>query len=62
MGSGTFSVSSFCDYSRTTKGRGMSADGKVNLTGLSAQEVSEENGPVLSPIMSKPALQNAETE
>lgn len=39
MGSGTFSASTFSTYSMSTKRRGMSADGKVDLKGLSAQEV-----------------------
>lgn len=39
MGSGTFSASTFRTYTMSTKARGMSADGKADLKGLSAQEV-----------------------
>ena len=39
MGSGTFSASVFRDYSMTTKARGVKADGKLDLHGMSVQEV-----------------------
>ena len=39
MGSGTFSASTFRNYSLQTKARGITRDGKVDLKGMSAQEV-----------------------